>query len=461
MAIFKIDAVNPESQEKRVIYYDSSLSILKWEDGTNIVPNVKTQPVKPPAKLQIGKRNLSAVKIQLGLSCNFECDYCSQRFVPHADSTNPNDVDPFVSNMSTWYEGGLDGYGEGTKFEFWGGEPFVYWKTFKPLAEAIREKYPNATFGVITNGSLLDNDKIDWLEKLKFWVSISHDGPGQPVRGPDPLDDPASKAAIIECYKRLAPKGAFSLNAMINSKNVSRESIQLFFEKFVLDNLGEDYLQYLQIGEGGFVDAYDDGGLANSLLDEEEDIKFRNSSYIEMREGKASRFVSINQKVQNFIKSIEFGIRSDSLFQKCSMDESDNIAVDLNGNVLTCQNVSSMSNNPSGISHHLGHVSNLDSIKINTGTHWSDRSECPSCPVIHLCKGACLFLTGELWEASCNNAFSDNITVFTTAVEAITGYIPIYIDGPLREDRKDIFWWINGKPETVRKPKKIIPILAV
>ena len=54
-----------------------------------------------------GKKDLKTVKIQLGLSCNFECDYCNQRFVPHADETNPNDVDPFVLNMDSWYEGGL------------------------------------------------------------------------------------------------------------------------------------------------------------------------------------------------------------------------------------------------------------------------------------------------------------------------------------------------------------------
>jgi hypothetical protein len=39
--------------------------------------------------------------------------------------------------------------------------------------------------------------------------------------------------------------------------------------------------------------------------------------------------------------------------------------------------------------------------------------------------------------------------------------MPIYIDGPLREDRKDIFWWVNGKPEKTRNGKKVIPITAI
>ena len=462
MAKFEITAWNPGKSIHQKLFYDSSLSTLKWEDGTNVLQNVQTQPdVQSPAKIEHGKKNLKTVKIQLGLSCNFECDYCNQRFVPHADSTNPDDVDPFVANMSTWYEGGSDGLGKTTHFEFWGGEPFVYWKTMKPLAEAIAAKYPNASMSVITNGSLLDPEKNDWLEKYNFGVAVSHDGPGQPVRGPDPLDDPASKEAILDIYKRLAPKRNFSFNSMINSKNISRADIQKFFVDFIKDNLGEEMLQYLTIGEGTFVDAYDEGGLSASLLDGEEDVKFRNLSLNELREGKVNLFATVNQKVFGFIETIKKGTRAESIPQKCGMDKAENIALDLNGNVLTCQNVSSVSNNPSGISHKLGHISDLENANLNTGTHWSDREECPNCPVLHICKGACLFLTGPLWDASCDNAFSDNLTQFCIAIEELSGCIPEYIDGPLREDRKDLFWWRNGKPEKVRKPKKIIPIMAV
>jgi uncharacterized protein len=141
------------------------------------------------------------------------------------------------------------------------------------------------------------------------------------------------------------------------------------------------------------------------------------------------------------------------------MDRDDNIALDLHGNVLTCQNVSSVSNNPAGISHHIGHVSDLEAVEVKTATHWSDRKECSDCPVLHLCKGACMFLSGDLWEASCNNAYSDNVIIFCNIIESLSGYFPIYIDGPLREDRKDLFWIVNGKPDKTRKPKKVIPIM--
>lgn len=466
MAKFELKVWHPLKNEERKLIYNTSYSTLKWEDGSDVIPFYEQNKVAIPTeqiKIQKGKHGLSTVKIQLGLSCNFECDYCNQRFVPHSDEhTNPNDVIPFVTNMHNWFEGGSDGKGAGTKLEFWGGEPFVYWKTFKPLAEALREKYPNATFGVITNGSLLDNEKNNWLEKLNFSVSVSHDGPGQFVRGPDPLQEIDSKLSIIDCYKRLAPKGMFSFNSMINSKNISRVDIQTYFEDFVSNNIGESYLEYLVIGEGTFVDAYDEGGMANSLLDEEEDVKYRNLALNDLRSGKANRFGTIKDKFEIFLQTLDKRIPLEMVQQKCGMDRHDNIAVDLNGNVLTCQNVSTASVNPAGVSHAIGHISNLAEVDIKTSTHWSDREECPNCPVVHICKGACMFLSGDLWEASCNNAFSDNIIVLTKAIEEITdGYVLGYIEGPLRQDRKDVYWWMNGKPEKTRKAKKIIPITAI
>jgi uncharacterized protein len=461
MTQFVITALHPETQETRKILYDNSNNKISWEEGSPIIEQKLDKPVVEQVKLDIGK-DPKTVKILLGLSCNYECEYCNQRFVPHAEETNPSDVQPFVDRMQTWFDGGDDGLGTGTKFEFWGGEPLVYWKTLKPLAEKIRERYPNAVFGMITNGSLLDDEKNQWLDRLGFSIAVSHDGPGQFVRGPDPFEDPKSAHGIISAFKLLAPKGKMSINTMLNNKNYSRLKIEQFFIKLITEKLGEEYLQYLRIGEGAFIDAYDDGGASSSLQSDEEQIKFRNISYNEIRSGEVKLFTIVPEKALEFIDSIKEGRRKETLGQKCGMDKKENLAMDLNGNVLTCQNVSTVSVNPSGISHHLGTVDNLKDIKVNTGTHWSDREECPKCPVLHLCKGACFFLTGSLWETTCNNAFSDNVVIFAATIESITGgWVPMYIDGPLREDRKDIFWWVNGKPENARKAKKIIPITAI
>tara|TARA_E500000318_G_C3554058_1_gene210266 strand:+ start:402 stop:1826 length:1425 start_codon:yes stop_codon:yes gene_type:complete len=450
---FTLTCHNFETGHKRQMIYDSSVSTLNWKDtGLSVIQNTKVQDPKnvKVAKMEKGKGELENIKIQLGLSCNYSCSYCSQRFVPRAKTTNYKQIDDFVKNMDNWY------YGNGKpRFEFWGGEPLVYWKTLKPLAIALKNKYPNATMGMVTNGSLLDKDKNDFLEEYGFSIGMSHDAIGQKHRGPDPFLNPESKASIIDLFKRLAPKGRMSFNSMIHLKNISREAIQKWFENFVEKEIGAEYLQYLKICEGGFIDAYDEGGLNTSLLDGEKDIEYRIKAASELRKNSTSRFTLVDQKAREFIKSLRTGRIVESLPQKCGMSERKNVAVDLNGNVLTCQNVSSVSTNPKGISHHIGHVNNLDKVEIKTGTHWSDRPDCPKCPVIQLCKGSCLFLSGELWEASCNNAYSDNVTMLCNVIDSISGYFPIHIEGDFREDRKDIFWALNGKPNNVRKNKKV------
>lgn len=461
MANFDITVVNPLTNEKRIVKYNNTNNKLTWETGLDIIPGVATREVKEQVKLDKGKEP-KVVKILLGLSCNYECSYCNQRYVPHAEETNPSDVPAFVERMQTWFDGGDDGLGTGTRFEFWGGEPLVYWKTLKPLAEAIKQKYPFTKFSMITNGSLLDDEKNEWLDKQGFSIGFSHDGPGQHVRGPDPFDDEKSKHGILSLFKLFAPQGRMSINTMLNNQNYDRIAIESWFINLIKENLGEHYVQYLRIGEGAFVDAYDEGGEGSSLKSEEEEITFRRESLNQIRSGKINHFSIVPEKSIEFIDAIKKGVRSDTLGQKCGMDKKENLSIDLNGNVLTCQNVSTVSVNPSGISHHLGTVDNLKDIEVKTGTHWSDREECPNCPVLHICKGACFFLAGPLWETTCNNAFSDNLPIFVATIEVLTGgWLPIYIDGPLREDRKDIFWWVNGKPENTRKAKKIIPITAI
>ena len=134
------------------------------------------------------------------------------------------------------------------------------------------------------------------------------------------------------------------------------------------------------------------------------------------------------------------------------------MAVDLAGNVLTCQNTSAAAIAPNGQSHALGSVSDLDAVRLTTATHWSHRPDCPNCPVLQLCKGSCMFLEGDLWDKGCDNAFADNIAFWAAGFEALTGFAPVFIDGPQREDRKDVFGLVGTNAPETRQPRKIIPI---
>lgn len=445
MANFKLFAVNHKTGEETFFTYDNMNSVLLNEAGNLVVNPMDIDSAVRPRN--ISKVNsIKKLKISLGLSCNYECSYCSQRFVPHSDAMNKDDIEPFLSQLPTWFNGGEDGLGYGTKIEFWGGEPLVYIKTLKPLAERLRKMYPNAEFGIVTNGSLLNPELNQWIDEMGFGVGISHDGPGQPVRGPDPLEDEKSREGIFDLYRRLKPQGRISINAMLNNDNSSRRAIQEQFKHI----FGDDVV----IGEGGFVDAYDEGGIQSSIQSSEDQLDYRIRSLSEMRDGHAINFDVVRRKLIGFIESLAKQRKASNLGQKCGMDNPENIAVNLKGEVLTCQNVSSSAIAPNGQSHKAGSVYDFENIRLRATTYWPDRKECPNCPVLQLCKGSCMFLEGELWDVSCNSAFNDNIVFLVGAIEILTGFTIQRIEGPQREDRQEI-WKASEKPK-----RKVIPIFA-
>lgn len=457
--IFEIRAEKNEFDTK-TFYYDNVNSVLKDETGfvyeypkiqkpnfKETIPFSKDSPLKK-------SRQISTIKIQLGLSCNYSCDYCSQRFVERPPETSKKDIDDFMRKLEV-----LDINEEnGLRVEFWGGEPLVYWKTLKPLAEAFAEKYSHwkkkPSFGMVTNGTLLTREICSWLYYMGFGVGISHDGPGQFVRGPDPFDDPEKKKIILEFYKIMSAQGRISFNSMMNNKNISRKKIFDYFVELTGD-------PKVRIGEGGFIDAYDDAAVNNSLLTLNEHFEYRRNAFndIYSSNGKIN-FDMVYEKVDNFTKNLLAHVESKYVGQKCGMEDPSTIALDLKGNVVTCQNVSIVENSKNGEPHYGGNLEDYDNVELKSVTHWMNRVSCSDCPVLHLCKGSCMYLDGHHWDVTCNNAYSDAVALFALSIEKITGYIPITIKGDnLPLERQDIWGTVYKHEE--KQNKKIIPIKFV
>jgi uncharacterized protein len=458
--LFTIHA-EKQTGEKKTFTYDNITNYLKSDDGTVFefadLQKQATPVVPRVSKNTPGKKSthIEMIKIQLGLACNYSCEYCSQKFVERGDSTSAKDIAPFMEKLKV-----LEFSEEhGLRVEYWGGEPLAYIKTLKPLVEAIEERFKSwvnkPKFSIITNGSLLNDETIDFLMEHDFAVSISHDGPGQFVRGPDPFDDPEKKKAILGFYRMMTRLGkGISFNSMLSKRNMSRKEISDWFIELTGD-------EKINLGEGGLVDAYDDDGLQNSLQTHQEHFAFRRKAFADIlgSDGEIAFKMQIN-KINNFTKAVLSHSHADGLGQKCGMDGENVIAVDLNGNVITCQNVSAAEVAMNGESHKIGNLDDYSNVKLNTATHWSNRAECPACPVLHLCQGACMFLENQFWETSCANAYSDNVAHFALAFNNMTGYIPVRIEGEgLPLERQDVFGTQFEHHE--KAVKKIIPIKVV
>lgn len=459
--IFEIHA-EKSKDDKKVFYYDNQLNILKDDTGfiyenskKNINPNEKKfipfSKDLPLKKTKLVKR----VKIQMGLSCNYSCDYCSQKFVERPKETSKKDIEDFMRKLDN-----LEFSEElGLHFEFWGGEPFVYWKTMKPLAEAIADRFDSwekkPRFTVITNGSILNKDICAWLYYMNFSVAISHDGPGQFVRGPDPFDDPKQKKILLDFYKIMKPKNGISFNPMLHARNRSRKEIHEWFVKLT----GDPNVRH---GEGGIVDAYDADGISNSLITKKDHFDYRQLAFNDLYStGGNIGFVTMTNKINAFSMAVLNHSEAQYLNQKCGMDNEDVIAIDMQGDVLTCQNVSSLETSKNGESHLGGNIVDIEKVEIKSATHWSNREACSTCPVLHICQGACMFLDGKYWDISCANSYSDAIPLFALAFEKMTGgYIPTFINNDsLPDERKDLWGTILEHKEN--KARKIIPIKVV
>ncbi|MEL0436660.1 radical SAM protein [Phycobacter sp. K97] len=356
----------------------------------------------------IGKSRAPRIlKIQLGLSCNYACSYCSQAFqIADATVSKLADVEHFLTQLDGWITDAPE------KIELWGGEPFLYWAKIKRLVPALAARFTTATFSIITNGSLLDREKLDFISTHDIAITISHDGPGQHLRGPDPFDDPDKRHWIQTLLAERPEKTGF--NAVLTRQHHDLRALKAWFA----ENVGPDVF----VGLEGVVNVYDAATAIGTGRFEPAELNSLTRSIFKALVEDPNAF-GLGERINEFYASIQRRRPIEALGQKCGMDSQDAIAVDLHGNVMTCQNTGAK-----GV-HKIGHVAEFDGIALDTATHFAFRVECMSCPVVQLCKGSCMFLEGEFFKQSCANEFAFNMGIMMAAVWHLTGMVVVGVKG--------------------------------
>lgn len=396
---------------KEVIRYNPHTSQMEGLEVTTNMPRPAFKTVQPVSKsAPVGKSHAPhRLKIQMGLACNYSCSYCSQAMhIQTATISLTSDADRFLANLDTWLH-------EAPKeIELWGGEPFVYWAKLKKLVPALRGKFPEAEFSIITNGSVLDREKLDFIAAHDIRIAISHDGPGQHLRGPDPLDDPEKRRWIEALLAER--KGKVGFNVVLTNESFSLSQIAAWF----YDQLGD-----VDLGIEGIVDTYDTGTMLGSGAFTPDQLRaVSDSIFYQIASG--GHDFGLGERIQDFLLTVAHARPIETVGQKCGMDRPDDIAVDLQGNVMTCQNTGAKG------THKIGHVSEFDKIALNTSTHFSLREACMHCPVVQLCRGSCMYLDGPLFAQSCHNSYALNLGILRAALFKLTGKVLTRIEGDIR-----------------------------
>jgi len=404
-----------EGDGRRHLIYDPATSSLVEQDGDGAQiahPAFATDgPVSwsVPRRVSPGnpgrKKDVRTLKIQMGFRCNYACAYCNQSSHSHFLGGATEDARRFLDTLDTWFR---PGGGEDVRIEFWGGEPFVYWARLRLLGEALRGKFPDAHLNVITNGSLLDDEKADWLIENRVGVQISHDGPAQKHRHPeDILDDPEKRRVI----RKLVRAGIAGFGTVLTRWNFSLAAARRHIEEklelppgTISHNTEEILLPF----DAAALDCVPQG-----------EAEHRAALHTLFREAANGESVpacnSARRKIEDFFASLGQRRPLAALGQKCGMDREDAIAVNLMGEVTTCHNTAADGR------HRIGTVADLDGVRLTTAHHHQTRSECRCCPVVQLCKGSCMFLEGAYWQAACDVSFIYNTAMLAASLYYLTG----------------------------------------
>jgi uncharacterized protein len=390
------------------LLYDQHTSELRYEDGHKVIAREhltdsprevrafeRYWPLSPEKPNY--KQHPRHLKIQLGLGCNYSCSYCLQaKQIAKASKTDSTELEAFLASIPKWTNPHTL-----EAVEFWGGEPLLYWQKIEQLLPRLREYAPKAEFSLITNGSLLTPEIVDQLISYNFRVAVSHDGPGQTVRGPDPLSRPE---IVTQIQRLMTELPSFAINFVIHPKNDDPLATIRWFQA---------RLPGVRVGVEGIVHDYHNDATAKFTPDSLHALTMRLST--QLIEHADEMFPTFQSKMGQVVHHLLAERPSDIVGQKCGMDDRKSLAVDLEGNILTCHNVGGKGE------HKIGHVDSLFSARLNTSWHWSQRRECTECPVLQACQGACMYQDGQGWVNSCDAEFAYNLAFFITALYLITG----------------------------------------
>lgn len=404
-------------------FYNPHTSELVDEDGDAAIPEAVAPPFRDAPRISPAApgRKSSApatLKIQLGLRCNYTCSYCNQASeIESATITKTADADVFLRRLDEWLTG------VPTRVEFWGGEPFLYFAKLKRLVPELKRRFPDAEFDIVTNGSLIDAEIIAFIERYDILIAVSHDGPAQFRRGPDPFDDPARAHGLRELWRRRGPRGRMTFNVVLSGSNADVGKTRAWF----VDKVGDENVA---LSTEGVVTVYDTGTLKDSgRLTPEQYQALRDSIVEVFRAGNAHHYQNIHRRADDFLDSLCQRRPAAALGQKCGMDRDDELAVDLSGQVMTCQNTGAKGK------HGIGSVFDMKNVELDTAWHWSHRECCNYCPVLQLCKGSCMYLEGDLFAQSCENEYHYNTAILAGIVKQATGLNLERIEGDIRRPR--------------------------
>ena len=152
------------------------------------------------------KKVVKALCLHVAHDCNLKCEYC---FAAQGDFGGAKELMSFeVGKKAIDYLIANSGNRRNLEIDFFGGEPLMNFEVVKQLVEYGRsvekENNKNIRFTITTNGVLLDDDKIKYINENMHNVVLSLDGRKEVNDRMRPtLNDKGSYDIIMPKFKKL------------------------------------------------------------------------------------------------------------------------------------------------------------------------------------------------------------------------------------------------------------------
>lgn len=162
---FQVDLNDLEEYKKLGIY------ISEDNQDDEAIEIVKKRYDSFSGKLQI-------MYLIMSSSCNLACKYC---FIENCSFNNNIEInmsyETALNAVEKFNKYVLENHIENPLILLYGGEPMVNWKVLYDIVKYTKNLNSNIKFSIVTNATLLDVEKINFLAENEVEIGISIDGP--------------------------------------------------------------------------------------------------------------------------------------------------------------------------------------------------------------------------------------------------------------------------------------------
>lgn len=379
----KIESIELEKaileNRKPMLKEDVKESLQKYfivvETDEGIIEKVRKYVPKP---------YISVAYFVLTEQCNLACKYC---FLGNSDITvqkiskenmSFKVAEKALEFFSRQTMQDMDQFYDDKEIIFYGGEPLINFKTLEYTV--LRSKYyqenhlisKKLKFSLISNGTLLDENKIKFLKDNNISVSISIDGASE-LENANRIDK-SGKNIYDKVIKNLILAKKMGLNFGL-SITLSEESIDN------IDGLIE------------FIDMLNVNSICFNILLKVKGVHIEENYYIN-----ATNFIiefyekTMDKGIyeERFMRKLKAFIESKIYFSDCAATSGSQVVITPDGDVGICHGT--MENRE----FFIGNVSDSNLIVANNKdvVRWSKlspifKSECMLCPALGICGGGC------------------------------------------------------------------------